>query len=106
MYVGNGKSITTYNSDGKKTGSIPYDYVGEHVVFICKPLTTPVKAKSVSLNKKRVTLCVKEKYMLKTAKTPPTLYQGLSWLSSNNRSPRFPQRELLPQKRKGWPILL
>lgn len=103
MYVGNGKVITTYNSDGKgKTlALVSYNYDGGNVVFIGRPLMTPVKTKSVSLSKKSVTLGVKEKYTLKATKKPANSTQEVSWSSSNKSVAAVSSNGVITAKKKG-----
>lgn len=103
IYVGNGRVLSTYTSDGKgKTlALLPYSYDGSHVVYIGRPLMTPVKTKSISLGKKSVTLGVKEKYTLKAAKKPKNSNQGISWSSSNKSVATVSSKGVITAKKKG-----
>lgn len=103
LYVGNGHVLTTYNSNGKeKTLSLqPYSYDGYNVVYIGRPLMTPVKTKSVSLNRKSVTLGVKEKFTLKATKKPSNSSQGVSFSSSNKSVAAVSSKGVITARKKG-----
>ena len=103
MYVGNGYVLTTYNSDGKgKTlALVPYNYDGYNVVYIGRPLASDMKTKSISLNKKSITIGVKEKYTLKASRKPDDSTQAVKWSSSKKSVVTVSSKGVLTAKKKG-----
>lgn len=103
LYVGNGHVLTTGNMGGKgRTLELrPYNYDGDNVVYIGRPLMTPVKTKSISLGQKNVVLGVKEKYTLKVTKKPKNSNQSLSMTSSDKSVAAVSSQGVITAKKKG-----